>query len=275
MSFSGILFVFCCYFGFVQWKYLRLGCLTKLFHSRNHSTVTQETAGSQNGSYGHSRWIKISGILVLAFCISLATQRIAFVLLATTFFFVSRQEVSLKHCRHGRRRNNLLRSDYQLHLLLQHHPTLMTNKRTITQVCMTTWLAPILWHVSYGLSGDTASAVSLFLAALLLVHDIVTSACLNIEPTSSSLLVSKRMELGYKSRWSVAAFRQFFQSTCAPATTWQDQHSSERRPWHKRLPCWRKAFDSNSTNRSPGADSDRHPVKHVTHCGPDDRDGWH
>ena len=46
-------------------KYLWLCCLTKLFHSHNHSAATQETAGSQNGSFGHSRWIKIQAILLL------------------------------------------------------------------------------------------------------------------------------------------------------------------------------------------------------------------
>ena len=63
LSFSPICFVATLFF--FQWKFLRLCCLTKLFHSRDHSAVTQETTGSQNGSYGHSKWIKISDILVL------------------------------------------------------------------------------------------------------------------------------------------------------------------------------------------------------------------
>ena len=42
-----------------------MSCLTKIFYSHNHSNVTQEMAGSQNDSFGHSRYIKIPGILVL------------------------------------------------------------------------------------------------------------------------------------------------------------------------------------------------------------------
>ena len=39
--------------------------LKKLFYRHNYSNITEEMAGSQNDSFGHSRYMKIPGILVL------------------------------------------------------------------------------------------------------------------------------------------------------------------------------------------------------------------